>query len=130
MWRGEGSSRAFVSVLVVSNAEPAPDTSGAQGPLVALRIVVGVAVVLVWAGYMLALVALGSCEAFGGRCDGTSPPVFDDDVAVGAFLGTAAATWLLWWLRHPSIRQAVVGVSVACVAAVVVAFVARGIAHG
>ena len=114
----------------MSNAEPAPDTARAQGTFVALRVVSGVTVVLVWAGYMLALVALGSCDAFGGRCDGTSPPMFEDDVVGGAFIGTAAATWVLWWLRHPSVRQAAVGVSVAFVVAVVVAFLARGIAHG
>lgn len=96
----------------------------------ALRIVVGVAVGVVWAGYMLALVTLGSCDAFGGRCDGTSPPVFEDDVAGGAFVGTAAAAWVLWWLRHPSRRQAAVGVAVAFAVAVAVTFVARGIAHG
>jgi hypothetical protein len=123
-------TRRFIAVFVVSSAEPAPDTARAEGTFVALRIVLGVIVGLVWAGYMLALVALGSCEAFGGRCDGTSPPVFEDDVAGGAFVGTAAATWMLWWLRHPSIRQAAVGVSVAFVAAVVVAFIARDIAHG
>ncbi len=96
----------------------------------ALRIVLGVIVGLVWAGYMLALVALGGCDAFGGRCDGTSPPLLEDDVAGGAFIGTAAATWMLWWLRRPSIRQAAVGVSVGFVVAVVVAFIARGVAHG
>ncbi len=96
----------------------------------ALRVVVGVAVGVVWAGYMLALVTLGSCDAFGGRCDGTSPPVFEDDVAGGAFVGTAVAAWVLWWLRHPSRRQAAVGVAVALAVAVAVAFIARGIAHG
>ena len=96
----------------------------------ALRITVGSIVGVIWAGYMLALVALGSCDAFGGRCDGTRPPLFEDDVAGGAFVGTAAAAWMLWWLRRPSLRQAVVGVVVAFAVAVVVAFLARSIAHG
>ncbi len=96
----------------------------------ALRVVVSVTVGVIWAGYMLALVALGSCDAFGGRCDGTSPPVFQDDVAGGAFVGTAVAAWTLWWLRHPSVRQAAVGLAVAFGLAVVVAFLARSIAHG
>ena len=117
-------------MFVVSRTGPVPDTARAEGTFVTLRIVVGVTVGLVWAGYMLALVALGSCDAFGGRCDGTSPPVFEDDVVVGAFVGTAAATWVLWWLHRPSMRQAAIGACVAFVVAVVVAFFARGIAHG
>ena len=117
-------------MFVVSEAEPTPGEARAEGTFVALRIAVGVTVGVIWAGYMLALVALGSCDAFGGRCDGTSPPVFEDDVAGGAFVGTATATWVLWWLRHPSVRQAVVGVAVAFAVAVVVAFLTRSIAHG
>lgn len=105
-------------------------TAGAAGRFVVLRTVVGVAVGVVWAGYMLALVALGSCDAFGGRCDGTSPPLFEDDVAGGAFVGTVAAAWMLWWLRRPSRRQAILGVPVAFAAAIVIAFLARSIAHG
>jgi len=97
---------------------------------VTLRIVASVTVGVIWAGYMLALVTLGSCDAFGGRCDGTSPPVLEDDVAGGAFVGTAAAVWVLWWLRRPSIRHAAVGVPLAFVVAVVVALLARGIAQG
>ena len=54
----------------------------------ALRTAVGATIGVIWAGYMLALVALGSCDAFGGRCDGTSPKIFEDDVAGGAFVGT------------------------------------------
>lgn len=96
----------------------------------ALRIAVGATVGVIWAGCMLVLVAIGSCDAFGGRCDGTSQPVFEDDVAGGAFVGTAAAAWMLWWLRRPSVRQAVVGVAVASAVAVVVAFLARSVAHG
>lgn len=107
----------------VSEAEPTPGMTRAEGMLVVLRIAVGVAIGVIWMGYMLALVALGSCDAFGGRCDGTSPPVFEDDVAGGAFAGTAAAVWMLWWLRRPSARQATVGVLVAF-AVDVVAFLA------
>lgn len=118
------------TVFVVGETEPTPGTAGAEGTFVALRIAVGVTIGVIWVGYLLALVALGSCDAFGGRCDGTSPPVFDDDVAGGAFVGTAAAAWMLWWLRHPSIRQAAVGVFVAFAVAIVVALLARGIAHG
>ena len=118
------------TVFVVRETEPTPGVAHAEGTFVALRIAVGVTVAVIWTGYMLALLALGSCDAFGGRCDGTSPPVFEDDVAGGAFIGTAAAAWILWWLRHPSKRQAAVGVSVAIAVAVVVAFLARGIAHG
>ena len=118
------------TVFVVRESEPTPGAAHAEGTFVALRIAVGVTVAVIWTGYMLALLALGSCDAFGGRCDGTSPPVFEDDVAGGAFIGTAAAAWILWWLRHPSKRQAAVGVSVAIAVAVVVAFLARGIAHG
>lgn len=117
-------------MFVVREAEPTPGAAQAEGTFVALRVAVGVTVAVIWAGYMLALLALGSCDAFGGTCDGTIPPVFEDDVAVGAFIGTAPATWIMWWLRHPSKRQAAVGVSVAIAVAVVVAFLARGIAHG
>jgi hypothetical protein len=91
---------------------------------------VGVMVGVIWAGYMLALLAVGSCGAFGGRCDGTRPPVFEDDVAGGAFVGTAAATWMLWWLRRPSKRGAAGGVGVAIAVAVVATVLARDIAHG
>ena len=117
-------------MFAVSEAEPTPGTARAEGTFVALRIGVGVTIGVLWVGYMLALVALGSCDAFGGRCDGTSPPVFEDDVAGGAFVGTAAAAWMLWWLRRPSRRQAAVGVFVAFAVATVVAFLARRIAHG
>ena len=117
-------------MFVVRETQPTPGAVHAKGTFVALRIAVGVTVAVIWTGYMLALLALGSCDAFGGRCDGTSPPVFEDDVAGGAFIGTAAAAWILWWLRHPSKRQAAVGVSVALAVAAAVAFLARGIAHG
>ena len=116
-------------MLIVRETEPTPDAAHAEGTFVALRVAVGVLVAVIWTGYMLALLALGSCDAFGGRCDGTSPPVFEDDVAGGAFIGTAAAAWILWCLRHPSKRLAAVGVSVAIAVAVVVAFLAGGIAH-
>ena len=124
-WRAAGDT-----VFVVSDADPTPGAVEAKGAFMVLRSVMGVIVGVTWAGFMLGLVTLGSCGAFGGRCDGTSPPVFEDDVAGGAFAGTAAAVWVLWWLRRPSIRQAAVGVPVAFVAAVIVAFIARGIAHG
>jgi len=114
----------------MTEAEPPPGAPSAKGTFVGLRIAVGVTVGVIWVGYMLALVTLGGCDAFGGQCDGTSPPIFEDDVAVGAFIGTAPAAWVLWWLRHPTIRQAAVGVGVGVAAAVVVAFVARDIAHG
>ena len=117
-------------MFILSEAEPTSGAARAEGTFVALRIAVGATVGVIWAGYMLALVALGSCDAFGGRCDGTSPPLFEDDVAGGAFVGTAAAVWTLWWLRRPSVRQAAVGVAVAVAVAVVVAFLARSIAHG
>ncbi len=96
----------------------------------ALRVVVGAMIALVWALYMLALIAVGSCDAFGGRCDGTSPPLFDDDVAGGAFIGTVPAVWALWWLVRPSTRRAILGAPVSLLAAVVAVFVARGVAHG
>jgi hypothetical protein len=118
------------TVFVVSEAEPTPGEARTKGTFMALRTVVGVTIGVIWAGYMLVLVTLGSCGAFGGRCDGTSPPLFEDDVAGGAFVGTAAAVWVLWWLRRPSIRQAAVGAPLAFAAAVVVAFIARGIARG
>ena len=77
-------------MFILSEAEPTSGAARAEGTFVALRIAVGATVGVIWAGYMLALVALGSCDAFGGRCDGTSPPLFEDDVAGGAFVGTAA----------------------------------------
>ena len=113
---------------VVVGATDASDTGRAQRTFVALRVAVAVTVAVLWAGYMLAL--LGRCDAFGGTCDGTRPALLDDDVAGGAFVGTAVAAFALWWLRHPSVRQASVGVGAALAAAVVVAFLARGIAHG
>ena len=115
---------------VVVGATDASDTGRAQRTFVALRVAVAVTVAVLWAGYMLALLALGRCDAFGGTCDGTRPALLDDDVAGGAFVGTAVAAFALWWLRHPSVRQASVGVGAALAAAVVVAFLARGIAHG
>lgn len=124
-WCVEGGT-----VFVMREIEPTPGAAQEEGTFVALRIAVGVTVAVIWAGYMLALLALGSCDAFGGRCDGTNPPIFEDDVAGGAFIGTATAAWMLWWLRHPSKRRAAVGLGVAIAVAVVVAFLARGIAHG
>ena len=118
------------TVFVVRETEPIPGAAHAEGTFVALRIAVGTTVAVIWVGYMLVLLALGSCDAFGGRCDGTSPPVFEDDVAGGAFIGTAAAAWILWWLCHPSKRQAAVGVGGAIAVAAVVALLARGIADG
>ncbi len=82
-------------MFFVGGTEPARGAADAAGTFVALRIAAGVTVAVIWVGYMLALLALGSCDAFGGRCDGTSPPLFEDDVAGGAFIGTAAAAWLL-----------------------------------
>ena len=117
-------------MFVVRETEPTPGADHAEGTFVVLRLGVGMTVAVIWVGYMLALLALGSCDAFGGRCDGTSPPVFEDDVAGGAFIGTAAAAWILWWLRQPSKRQAAVGVGVAIAVAVAAAFVARGIVRG
>jgi hypothetical protein len=96
---------------------------------VGLRVTVAVTVVVVWAGFMLALVTLGSCDAFAGRCDGTRPPILEDDVSGGAFIGTAVAAWLLWWLSHPSKRRATSGVPIALGAAVVAVIVARQLAH-
>lgn len=96
----------------------------------ALRATVAATVVVVWAGWMLALVALGSCDAFGGRCDGTRPPFLEDDVGGGAFLATAGAAWLLWWLYRPSTRQATTGVPIALGAAAIAAVAARQLAYG
>jgi hypothetical protein len=105
------------------------DTTDFQGRFVVLRVLAAVLVVVVWAGCMMALLAVGSCDAFGGRCDGTSPSVLDDDVAGGAFVGTAAAVWVLWWLRRPSLRAAGVGVLVAFVVGLVAALIARAVVH-
>ena len=73
------------TVFVVRESERTTGATQAKGTLEALRIAVGVTVAVIWVGYVLALLALGSCDAFGGRCDGTSPPVLEDDVARGAF---------------------------------------------
>ncbi|WP_154723427.1 hypothetical protein [Ilumatobacter coccineus] len=114
----------------MSDAEPTSGASRAAGTSSTLRIAVAATVGVIWAVYMLAVVALGGCDSFGGRCDGTRPPLFEDDVAGKAFVGTAVATWMLWWLRRPSVRQAAVGVAVALAVAAVVALLARSLAHG
>lgn len=114
----------------MGDAESTQGADRVKGSFVALRIAGDLTISVIWVGLMLALVALGGCDSFGGRCDGTRPPILEDDVAGGAFVGTAIAARLLCWLRHPSRRQAAVGVFVAIVAAGVVAFLARGIAHG
>ena len=52
------------TVFVVRETELTPGAAHAEGAFVALRIAVGVTVAVIWAGYMLALLALGSCNAF------------------------------------------------------------------
>ena len=96
----------------------------------ALRVVVGVAVGVIWAGYMLALVELGSCDAFGGRAMGRVRQSSKMTSPVERSSVRRLRPGCLWWLRHPSRRQAAVGVAVALAVAVAVAFIARGIAHG
>ena len=56
-------------MFVVGDVEPTQGPARAEGTLVALRIALGVAVSVIWAMFMVALLALGSCDAFGGRCD-------------------------------------------------------------
>ena len=111
---------------VVSDAVPTSDQGDWPARFLAARVVAGVFVVSVWAASLWVLVTLGACDAFGGRCDGSRPTLFDDGGFGTSFVTTSVAAWVLWWLRRPSKRSAMVGVPVAFVVAVVVAFVTRG----
>ena len=111
---------------VVSDAVPTSDQGDWPARFLAARVVAGVFVVSVWAASLSIVVTLGACDAFGGRCDGSRPTLFDDGGFGTSFVTTSVAAWVLWWLRRPSKRSAMVGVPVAFVVAVVVAFVTRG----
>ena len=96
---------------------------------VGLRIAAAGVVTVTYLGFMLLLTAVGSCEAFGGRCDGSRPPILEDDVGGGAFLATVPAGWALWMLWQPSKRRALTGLAVAVATAACVAFIARNVAY-
>jgi hypothetical protein len=101
-----------------------PDLASRTWVVVA-RGCVGVVTLVVWAAAVVLTAMVGSCDAFGGTCDGAKRPLLDDDVVNGTFLVTAVAAWLLWWLVRPSKRSLVTGLPVALAAGVFVALVVR-----
>lgn len=111
------------------STEPVGDAQPVRPRAVGLRIAAAVVVIVTYLGFMLLLIAVGSCEAFGGRCDGSRPPILEDDVGGGAFFATVPAVWALWMLWRPSKRRALTGLAVAVATAACVALVARNMAY-
>jgi hypothetical protein len=97
------------------------------------RIVAGIAIgVAVVSGLALILVAttLGRCDAFGGRCPGVRPSLFDDDVFGMGALGAALVVAVPMFLSRPSKRRLLAAVGVGLVAALIVGLLARSSAYG
>ncbi len=81
--------------------------------------------VLVGTGLVLVAFTVGSCEAFGGRCPSTPPPILEDDVFGMAALGAGLAVGVPVFLARPSRRRALSGLAWGVGAAILVGLLAR-----
>ena len=81
----------------------------------AIGIAVSVGLIMI-----LAVMALGGCDAFGGACPDERPPLWEDDTFGTAAVGTALVVAVPMFLIRPSKRRFVLALVVGFVAAMVV----------
>ena len=98
--------------------------------VLAVTITASVAAILVGLGLVLLAAALGSCEAFGGRCPADRPSLWNDDVFGMAAFGTAMAIVVPYYLRRPSWPRLGRAVAIAAIAALIVGLLVTNAAHG
>jgi len=79
---------------------------------------------------VLAAIAFGRCDAFGGTCPADPPPPLDDDVFGLSALGAAIATGVPLFAFRPTPWGLGRAIAPSLGAALVVGLLARSIAHG
>jgi hypothetical protein len=88
------------------------------GTAIAVAVVVGLSMIVV-------AMAVGRCDAFGGRCPAEQPPLWEDDTFGTAAFGAVLLVAVPVFLSRPSKQRFVLAVAVGVAAAVFAGFVAR-----
>ncbi len=90
-----------------------------------LRLVAITLSVLLGMAMILLAFTVGRCDAFGGRCPRTPPPLLEDDTFGIAAVGAALVVGVPVFLARPSRRRAGIALAWGAAAAVLVGLMAR-----
>ena len=93
------------------------------GTAIVVAVVVGLSMIIV-------AMAVGRCDAFGGRCPAEPRPLWEDDTFGTSAFGAALVVAVPVFLSRPSKRRFVLAVAVGLAAAMFVGLAVRSSANG